>query len=45
MHNSVCMAKITWNFILQSTLLENAKLKCSKNFYTQKSPNQDAAEI
>jgi len=28
MHNSVHMANVTWNFILQSTPWENAKLKC-----------------
>jgi len=30
MHNSVHMAKVTWNFTLQSTPLENAKLKFSE---------------
>ena len=30
MHNSVHMAKVTWNFTFQSTPRENAKLKCSE---------------
>jgi len=30
MHNSVHMAKVTWNFTLQSTPSENARLKYSE---------------
>ena len=30
MHNSVHMAKVTWNFTVLSTPRENAKLKCSE---------------
>jgi len=30
MHNSVHMAKVIWNFTLQSTPWKNAKLTCSE---------------
>jgi len=39
MHNSVHMAKVTWNFTLQSTRCENAKLKCSEISTLSNLPN------